>query len=106
VSSVTASGSGSSSSRKAAAIVLGVLAVLFVIGGIIYLAEPAKSLPSFMDWSTKAGSDGHHALRMTGSFIVGILCAALAWFALAYKPKPREVPAGSSTPENTPAGKN
>jgi amino acid permease len=91
-----------SSGRKIAAIVLGVIAVLFIIAGIIYLAEPAKSLPSFM--GHKAGSSGHHALRMAGSFIVGIVFAAGAWVALAYKPKPQEQPAPSV--ENTPAGRN
>jgi hypothetical protein len=101
VSSTSDAGS-TSSGRKVAAIILGVLAVLFIIAGIIYLAEPAKSLPSFM--GHKAGSDGHHALRMAGSFIVGIVFAAGAWVALAYKPKPQEQAA--STPENTPAGHN
>jgi amino acid permease len=94
------SDTGTSSGRKIAAIILGVIAVLFIIAGIIYLAEPAKSLPSFM--GHKANSSGHHALRMAGSFIVGIVFAAGAWVALAYKPKPQQQPA--STPENTPAG--
>jgi amino acid permease len=91
-----------SSGRKIAAIILGVIAVLFIVVGIIYLAEPAKSLPSFM--GHKAGSSGHHALRMAGSFIVGIVFAAGAWVALAYKPKPQEQPAQNV--ENTPAGHN
>jgi len=99
VSSMSDTGS-TSSGRKIAAIVLGVIAVLFIIAGVIYLAEPAKSLPNFM--GHKAGSSGHHALRMAGSFIVGIVFAAGAWVALAYKPKPQAQPA--STPENTPAG--
>ena len=99
MSSVADSGS-TSSGRKIAAIVLGVIAILFIVAGIIYLAEPAKSLPSFM--GHKAGSSGHHALRMAGSFIVGIVFAAGAWVALAYKPKPQEQPQQSV--ENTPAG--
>lgn len=100
--SSTSDTGNTSSGRKIAAIILGVIAVLFIVAGIIYLAEPAKSLPSFM--GHKTGSSGHHALRMAGSFIVGIVFAAGAWVALAYKPKPQE----QSQPnvENTPAGRN
>lgn len=100
--SSTSDAGSTSSGRKVAAIILGVLAVLFIIAGIIYLAIPAKSLPGFM--GRDAGSNGHHALRLAGSFIVGIVFAAGAWVALAYKPKPQEMSA--STPENTPAGHN
>ena len=67
--SSTSDTGNTSSGRKIAAIILGVIAVLFIVAGIIYLAEPAKSLPSFM--GHKTGSSGHHALRMAGSFIVG-----------------------------------
>ena len=98
----TSDAGATSSGRKIAAIILIVLAVLAIIAGVIYLAEPAKSLPSFM--GHKAGSSGHHALRMAGSFIIGIVLAAGAWVALAYKPKPQQLPA--NTPENTPAGHN
>lgn len=98
--SSTSDTGNTSSGRKIAAVILGVIAVLFIIAGIIYLAEPAKSLPSFM--GHKAGSSGHHALRMAGSFIVGIVFAAGAWVALAYKPKPQEQP--QQNVENTPAG--
>jgi uncharacterized membrane protein len=102
VSSTTDAGSASSG-RKTLAIILGVIAVLFIVAGIIYLAFPEKSLPlHFMGY--KKGDAGHHALRMAGSFIVGIVCAAGAWFALAYKPKPQELPA--NTQENTPAGRS
>jgi amino acid permease len=101
VSSETGSGS-TSSGRKLIAIVCIVIAVLAIIAGLIYAIEPAKSLPAFM--GQIKGSSGHRALRMSGSFIVGIVLAAAAWVALAYKPKPQEVK--ESTPENTPAGHN
>jgi hypothetical protein len=70
---------------------------------IIYLAEPAKSLPSFLPGHI-AGSTGHHPLRAVGSLIVGILFAVGAWFALAYKPKP-QAPAKNDM-ENSPAGRS
>jgi hypothetical protein len=87
-------GSGSSSGRTASAVVLGVIAVIFIVAGIIYLAEPAGSLPGFM--GHVAHSSGHHPLRATGTLIVGVVFAVGAWFALKYKGK-------SSAPASTTA---
>jgi amino acid permease len=100
VSAVSASGS-SASGRKILAIVLIVLAVLFIVLGLVYAIEPAKSLPSFL--GSKGKGTGHHALRMAASFIVGIVCAAGAWVATAYKPKAPQVP--TSTPDGTPVNR-
>jgi hypothetical protein len=85
-------GSGGSSGRTASAVVLGVIAVIFIVAGIIYLAEPASSLPGFMGHVSH--SSGHHPLRATGTLIVGVVFAVGAWFALKYKGK-------SSTPAST-----
>jgi hypothetical protein len=43
-------------------------------------------------------------LKSTGSFVVGIVFAVGAWFALVYKPKP-QAPAASDR-ESSPAAKN
>lgn len=91
-------GSGSSSGRTASAVVLGVIAVVFIVAGIIYLAEPASSLPGFM--GHVAHSSGHHPLRAAGTLIVGVVFAVGAWFALKYKGK-SVTPASSSA--KTPA---
>lgn len=88
-------GSGSSSGRTASAVVLGVIAVVFIVAGIIYLAEPG-SLPGFM--GHVAHSSGHHPLRAAGTLIVGVVFAVGAWFALKYKGK-SVTPASSSTKE-------
>jgi amino acid permease len=101
VSSVTGS-SSSTSGRRIAAIVLAIVAAAFIIAGLIYAIEPAKSLPSFMGHKNSAG---HHALRMAGSFIVGLVFAAGAWVALAYKPKAQDAPQNNDV-ENTTAGRN
>jgi hypothetical protein len=77
------------------------LAVIIGIAAVIYLAEPAKSLPSFIPGHI-AGSTGHHPLKATGSFVVGIVFAVGAWFALAYKPKP-QAPAQNDK-QSSPAG--
>jgi preprotein translocase subunit SecY len=92
-----------SSGRTALAVLFGVIAVIGIVIAIIYLAEPAKSLPSFIPGHI-AGSTGHHPLKATGSFVLGIIFAVAAWFTLAYKPKP-QAPAANNR-ESSPAGRN
>jgi amino acid permease len=89
------SGSGSSG-RTATAIIAAVIALVFIVAGIIYIAEPAGSLPGFM--GHVANSSGHHPLRAAGCLIVGVVFAVGAWFALKYKGK-AVTPAGSTTKE-------
>ena len=93
MSSPTGSGS---SGRTATAIIAGVIALVFIVAGIIYIAVPASSLPGFM--GHVAGSTGHHPLRAAGCLIVGVVFAVLAWFALKYKGK-TVTPAGTDTKE-------
>ena len=92
-----------SSGRTILAVILGIIALLFIVVAIIYIAEPAKSLPSFIPGHI-AGSTGHHPLKTVGSLVVGIVFAVGAWFALAYKPKPPT--ATPSSHENSPAGRS
>ncbi len=92
-----------SSGRTILAVILGIIALLFIVVGIIYLAEPAKSLPSFIPGHI-AGSTGHHPLNATGSLVVGIVFAIGAWFALAYKPKPQA--SAPNNKESSPAGRS
>jgi len=101
--SSTSGSSERSSGRTILAVILGVIAVVFIVVAVIYLAIPAKSLPSFIPGHI-AGSDGHHPLRATGAFVVGIIFAVGAWFALAYKPKP-QAPAANDR-ESSPAGRS
>jgi hypothetical protein len=77
-----------SAGRTVLAVILGIVAVLFLVAAIIYLAEPANSLPSVIPGHI-SGSTGHHPLRAIGSLVVAVAAAAAAWFTLAYKPKPR-----------------
>jgi len=84
-------------------VVLGIIALIFIVVAIIYLAEPAKSLPSFIPGHIN-GSPGHHPLRATGSFVIGIIFAIGAWFALAYKPRPQA--AAQNNKESSPAGRS
>ena len=101
--SSTSGSSERSSGRTIFAVVLGVIAVVFIVVAVIYLAEPAKSLPSFVPGHI-AGSSGHHPLKATGSFVVGIVFAVAAWFALVYKAKPQAQAANDR--ESSPAGRS
>ena len=85
------------------AVLLGIIALLFIVVAIIYLAEPAKSLPSVIPGHID-GSTGHHPLRAAGSFVIGIIFAVGAWFALAYKPKPQA--AAPNSQESSPASRS
>jgi hypothetical protein len=77
-------------------VILGVIALLFIVAGIVYIAVPAESLPGFM--GHVAHSTGHHPLRAAGCLIVGVVFAIGAWFALKYKGK-ASTPADSSSKE-------
>lgn len=92
-----------SSGRTILAVILGIIALLFIVVAVIYLAEPASSLPSFIPGHI-ADSSGHHPLKATGSLVVGIIFAIGAWFALAYKPKPQA--AAENNKESSPAGRS
>jgi len=92
-----------SSGRTILAVILGIIGLVFIVVAIIYLAEPAKSLPSFVPGHI-AGSSGHHPLKAVGSLVVGIIFAVGAWFALAYKPKPQA--AAETDRESSPAGRS
>jgi hypothetical protein len=83
-------------------VLLGIIAVLFIVAGILYIAVSAGSLSVLPGHI--AGSSGHHPIRATGCFVVGIIFAVGTWFTLAYKPKPQaEAP---SDRESSPAGRN
>jgi preprotein translocase subunit SecY len=73
--------------RTVLAVILGIIALIFIVVAIIYIAEPARSLPSFVPGHI-AGSSGHHPLKAAGSLVAGLIFAVGAWFTLAYKPKP------------------
>jgi hypothetical protein len=99
----TTSGSSQGSGKKILAVILGIVAVIFIVVAVIYLAEPAKSLPSFIPGHISS-STGHHPIRAVGSLVVGIIFAVGAWFTLAYKPKPQA--AAPADKENSPAAQS
>jgi len=93
-----------SSGRTILAVILGIIALVFIVVAIIYLIEPAKSLPSVIPGHI-ADSTGHHPLRVAGSLVIGVIFAIGAWFALAYKPKPQPA-AQNDDKESSAAGRS
>ena len=100
--SSTTGSSQRSTGRTVLAVLFGIIALIFIVTAIIYLAEPASSL-SILPGHI-AGSSGHHPLRATGCFVAGVVFAVGAWFTLAYKPKPQA--SAPSDKESSPAGRN
>ena len=88
-------GSGATTGRIASAVILAVVAIAFLVVGIIYSVEPAGSLPSWLGHETvwmnnqNVPSPSYHPLRAVGSLIAGVVFAVGAWFTLRYKPTAR-----------------
>jgi len=66
-------------SPRTIAIAAAALGVLLLVCGILYLAEPAKSLPSFFPGHT-AGSTHHHAKHGIAALLLAAGAFVLAWF--------------------------
>ena len=94
-------GSGATTGRIASAVILAVVAIAFLVVGIIYSVEPAGSLPSWLGHETvwvgnqQLPSPSYHPLRAVGSLIAGVVFAVGAWFTLRYRPTPTGAQAAS-----------
>jgi len=56
-----------------------ILGVILIVIGIIYFAEPAKSLPSFFP-GHQAGANNHHIKHGLLALVLGLGCFVFAWF--------------------------
>ncbi len=56
-----------------------VLGLVLIVLAVVYFAEPAKSLPSFMP-GHESGSGHHHVKHGIAALLVGLACLAFAWF--------------------------
>ena len=99
-------GSGASTGRIASSVILAVVAIAFLVVGIIYCLEPAGSLPSWLGHETvyvnhqNLPSPSYHPLRAVGSLIAGVVFAVGAWFTLRYQPAPTSTePTAARVPE-------
>lgn len=61
-----------------------VVGVLLLVVAIIYLAEPARSLPSFFPGHS-AGSATHHVKHAIAAVVVALAAFAFAWFSTGPK---------------------
>ena len=64
-----------------------IVGVVLIIVGIVYLAEPAKSLPSFFPGHQK-GSGHHHVKHGIAALLLGLAAFALAWFQTGPRRRP------------------
>jgi hypothetical protein len=55
------------------------IGVLLIVLAVVYWAEPARSLPSFIP-GHEAGSAHHHVKHGIASFFVGLALLVYAWF--------------------------
>ena len=60
------------------------LGVALIALAIVYWAEPASSLPSFLP-GHEAGSAHHHVKHGIASFFVGLAALVFAWFQTGKK---------------------
>jgi hypothetical protein len=57
-----------------------VVGLALVVVGVVYFAEPARSLPSFFP-GHQAGSGHHHVKHGIAAVLVGLACWVFAWFS-------------------------
>jgi hypothetical protein len=95
VSSVSASG-GRSSGKTIIAAVLGVVALVLIILGVMYFIEPAKSLLIGSITTGKRATE-HRPLWGAASLVVAVICLIGAWFTM------KGGKSGSGASSSTPA---
>lgn len=81
MSSVSPAGSRSPAAMIAA-VILVIIALLAIIAGVLYFAEPAKSLPSVLGTITHPASRANtdRPVRGAVALIVGVILLVAAWF--------------------------
>jgi hypothetical protein len=95
-------GSGATAARIAFAVILAVVAIAFLVVGILFCLETAGSLPTWLGGhetmlvgNRQVPSTSYHPLRAVGSLIAGVVFAIGAWFTLRYRPSPASAEAAS-----------
>jgi hypothetical protein len=56
-----------------------IIGVVFLALAVLYFAEPAKSLPSFIP-GHQAGSTHHHVKHGIAAVVLSVGCFIFAWF--------------------------
>jgi hypothetical protein len=106
----SSTGSRATTGRIASAVILAVIAIAFLVVGVIFCVEPSGSLPAWLGHSTvwvgnkQLPSPGYHPLRAVGSLIAGVVFAIGAWFSLWYRGTESETGAETGAGAGTGAG--
>jgi len=79
--------------NRALALVLAVVGILAIVVAIIYFAEPAKSLPSFIPGHI-AGNTVHRWKRGVAAAVIGVVLLILAF--VASRPRREPPPAAAA----------
>jgi amino acid transporter len=75
--------------RLVLAIIIGIVAVVAIVVGVIYVAEPAHSLPSFFPGHINHGGKHAHSKRGLAGIGVGVVLLIISlWLGLAAR-RPR-----------------
>jgi hypothetical protein len=74
--------------RRLLTILAVIAGVALILLAIVYWAEPASSLPSWLP-GHEAGSSHHHVKHGIASFLLGVALLVYAWFQTG---KPRAEP--------------
>ena len=77
--------------RIAAVVILVIIGVLAIVAGIMYLTEPARSLPSVLGTITHPASRAaaHRTTRGLVALAVGVVCLVAAGLASRVSRSPR-----------------
>jgi hypothetical protein len=108
----SSTGSRVTTGRIASAVILAVIAVAFLVVGVIFCVEPSGSLPTWLGHSTvwvgnkELPSPGYHPLRAVGSLIAGVVFAIGSWFSLKYSGTGTEAGAGTGAASARAASKS
>ncbi len=97
---------GRPAARVVTAVILALVAIVLIIVGVIYLAEPSRSLPGVLPGHLAAAqplSGKNHPLRGAGSLVLAVIVFGAAWFALSFQPK---AGASAAAQPNSPAGRH
>ncbi len=84
-------GTAPTAGRVASAVILAIVAIAFLVVGIMFCVEPAGSLPAWLGHETivvggqRLPSPSYHPLRAVGCLIAGVVFAIGAWFSLKYQ---------------------
>jgi uncharacterized membrane protein HdeD (DUF308 family) len=78
------------SSPRLLAAAAAVAGLVLIILAVVYFAEPAKSLPSFLP-GHQAGSSHHHVKHGIAALALGLAALAFAWFRTGPKSRSESV---------------